>query len=114
VNASTALRALSGQLKSAADLVGLIAETLPLRRDGRAMQLIPWGAVWAAGSLNCLKTFPALPGAKSLSIFADDSGIGLEAARICRQRWIAAGREAAIHVPPAGLDWNGAARRRRP
>jgi hypothetical protein len=81
-----------------------------------AMQLMAGGPVWAAGCLNCLKTFPVLPWAKSLSIFADadDSGIGIEGARICGQRWIAAGRQAAIHIPPAGLDWNDAARRRRP
>lgn len=74
------------------------------------MQAIGWGPVWAAGSRGGVETFPVLP-ACTLTIFADADGPGLKSARLCAARWAAAGREALIYVPPAGEDWNDAARR---
>jgi hypothetical protein len=75
-----------------------------------ASQIIGWGPVWAAGTLGCIKSLPVLPGIETLHIFpdADDCGVGLEAARACGKRWLVAGREVLIHVPPTGKDWNDA------
>jgi CHC2 zinc finger/Toprim domain len=77
-----------------------------------ASQLIGWGPVWAAGTRAGIEKFPVLSWAEALTIFADadDGGVGLTAARKCAQRWIGAGRESFVHVPPAGKDWNDAAR----
>lgn len=76
------------------------------------MQRIGWGPVWAAGSSVGIDHFPVLPG-HCLTIFADNDagGIGLKAAQRCAARWIAAGNEALIHLPPEGEDWNDAIRR---
>ena len=78
-----------------------------------AMQAIGWGPTWAAGTADGIKNLPILPGIEAVTIFADadDSGVGLAAARACATRWQAAGREALIHVPPEGQEWNDAARR---
>jgi DNA primase len=75
------------------------------------MQLIQWGPVWAAGSSGLIERFPVLP-CTTLNIFADadDSGLGLAAARACAERWTSAGQEALIHLPRTGLDWNDAMR----
>ena len=77
-----------------------------------ASQVIGWGPVWAAGTRNCIERFPVLRWAEALTIFADadDSGVGLEAARACAVRWTGAGREVLIHTPPTGTDWNDALR----
>ena len=78
-----------------------------------ASQTIGWGPVWSAGTQGQIAGFPLLPSIEALTIFADadDSGVGLSAARVCANRWNAAGREALIHVPPEGQDWNDAAQR---
>jgi CHC2 zinc finger/Toprim domain len=75
-------------------------------------QLIEWGPCWAAGSAGGIGRFPVLV-ALTLTIFpdADDSGVGLAAARACAARWAAAGRGARIQIPPAGCDWLDAMRR---
>jgi putative DNA primase/helicase len=72
-----------------------------------------WRPVWAAGSAGAIKTFPVMDGIEALTIFADadDSGVGIEAARSCATRWSDAGRKVDIHKPPAGTDWNDVARR---
>lgn len=75
-----------------------------------AMQVIRWGPVWAAASAGAIRAFPVLP-ATTLNIFADADSTGLMAARDCAARWVAAGSEALIHIPPAGEDWNDASRR---
>jgi hypothetical protein len=76
-----------------------------------AMQLIGWGPTWAVGTQDGIKNLPVLPWIEAVTIFADadDSGVGLIAARRCADRWVSAGREATIHVPPVGQDWNDAA-----
>jgi hypothetical protein len=73
-------------------------------------QTIGWGPVWAAGSAGSIRTFPFLR-ATTLNLFSDGDAVGLAAARDCATRWIAAGSEALIHLPPDGQDWNDAARR---
>jgi len=68
-----------------------------------------WAPVWAAGSAGTIRTFPILAGVEALTIFADHdrSGAGLDAARACGERWVAAGQEAFIRAPrDAGRDWN--------
>jgi hypothetical protein len=42
-----------------------------------------------------------------ITIFCDrdDAGAGLAAAKACAERWVAAGREAFIELPPGGADW---------
>jgi hypothetical protein len=78
-----------------------------------AMQLIGWGPTWAAGSQDGIKNLPVMPFIEAVTIFADadDSGVGLTAARNCADRWGAAGREARIYIPQEGEDWNDAAQR---
>jgi hypothetical protein len=78
-----------------------------------ASQIIGWGPVWATGTRGKLPTFPVLPWLDSVTVFADanDGGVGLRAARDCAARWTEAGREAWIHLPAAGEDWNDAVRR---
>jgi hypothetical protein len=77
-----------------------------------ASQIIGWGPVWAVGTRNQIARFPILHGIEALTIFADadDSGVGMEAAHACASRWVASGREALIHAPPPGTDWNDAMR----
>jgi len=58
-----------------------------------------WRPIWALGSAGAIREFPVLPDV-SLTIFVDHDGPGLEAARVCRDRWRAAGREAVIRHPP--------------
>lgn len=78
-----------------------------------AAQIIGWGLVWAAGNRDALAKFPPLLGIDFISIFADadDSGVGIQAAQACAERWTLSGREALIHIPPVGTDWNDATRK---
>jgi len=72
-----------------------------------------WFPAWAAGDAGAIKLFPVLNGIECLTIFADaddKTGVGLKAARFCAKKWLAAGREATIHIPPNGSDWNDVAR----
>ena len=71
------------------------------------MQRAGWYPVWAASSSGAIRRFPVLPGLESLTVFADQDGPGLNAARECCQKWAAAGREAQLVAPPAG-DWDDA------
>jgi hypothetical protein len=77
------------------------------------MQIAQWSPVWAATSAGAIAKFPVLQGIECITIFADadDSGAGMRAAEACAARWTEAGREAAIHIPPAGTDWLDAAAR---
>ncbi|MBD0276220.1 MAG: toprim domain-containing protein, partial [Acetobacteraceae bacterium] len=63
--------------------------------------------VWAAGSAGGIRNFPVLPGIEALTIFADQDGAGIGAARECGRRWAEAGREARLLAPPEG-DWDNA------
>jgi putative DNA primase/helicase len=73
------------------------------------MQVIGWGPVWAATSAGAIRTFPFLR-ATTLNIFSDGDRAALDAARACSERWVAAGAQVLIHAPPAGSDWNDAAK----
>ncbi len=100
------------------------------------MQAIGWGPVWAAGSAGAIRKFPFMR-ATTLNIFSDRDEAGLDAARGCSERWLAAGAEdrterwnldaygrpcggpiqwveagteVLIHQPPDGKDWNDVAR----
>ena len=64
-----------------------------------ATYLAGWRPTWALGSACALASFPILAGI-ALTIFADHDDAGLEAARVCRDRWRAAGCEAVIRRPP--------------
>jgi hypothetical protein len=71
------------------------------------MQRAGWYPVWAATSAGAISGFPILPGLECLTVFADQDSSGIDAARDCCQRWVAAGREAQIVAPPIG-DWDDA------
>ena len=77
------------------------------------MQRIGWGPVWAATSAGAIRSFPVLR-ATTLNIFADHDAAGLAAAHECAERWLTAGQEALIHIPPDGEDWADAAERLAP
>jgi hypothetical protein len=64
--------------------------------DGLAVLLSGWAPIWAATSANALVKFPIFHGIESLTVFADADSVGLEAAQVCVDRWLVAGREARI------------------
>jgi hypothetical protein len=64
--------------------------------DGLAVLLSGWVPIWAATSANALAKFPIFHGIESLTVFADADSVGLEAAQVCVDRWLVAGREARI------------------
>jgi hypothetical protein len=57
------------------------------------------GPVWALGSTSLIRSFPVLDGVAELHIWADHDNPGVEAGRICGQRWCDAGRDALMHHP---------------
>jgi putative DNA primase/helicase len=57
---------------------------------------LDWGPAWAATSAGAIERFPVLSGIEHLTIFADADSAGTRAARVCADRWIAAGQEAQI------------------
>jgi len=57
---------------------------------------LEWGPAWAATSAGAIERFPVLSGIEHLTIFADADSAGTRAARVCADRWIAAGQEAQI------------------
>jgi hypothetical protein len=74
--------------------------------NGLAVMAAGWRPVWACGCLGMLQRFPVLPGIVALTVFADAKPHEIEGARACAQRWVDAGREAFVYVPPSGGDWN--------
>jgi hypothetical protein len=74
------------------------------------IQVIGWGPVWAAASAGAIRKFPVIA-ATTLNIFCDHDAAGLSAARDCAARWVAAGAEVLIHMPPTSEDWNDAVKR---
>ncbi|BCO32879.1 hypothetical protein TspCOW1_29820 [Thiohalobacter sp. COW1] len=68
--------------------------------------------IWAAIDAGHLAAFPVLEGIEALTLYADRDphGKGEQAARACARRWAAAGREAAVALPPRSGDWNDVAR----
>lgn len=72
-----------------------------------------WRPIWAMGSADAIKAFPALPGVESLTVFADNdaNNVGIEFAKICRARWEAVGQECRILAAPVvGSDFNDVGR----
>ena len=67
--------------------------------DGLAVLLSGWSPVWAATSASAIERFPVLGGIDRLTVHADYDNAGITAAQACVDRWIAAGREAAISFP---------------
>jgi hypothetical protein len=57
---------------------------------------LEWGPAWAATSAGAIERFPVLSGIEHLTIFSDADSAGTRAARVCADRWIAAGQEAQI------------------
>src|SRR6185503_2087409 len=57
---------------------------------------LEWGPAWAATSAGAIERFPVLSGIDCITIFADADAAGSKAARVCADRWVAAGREARI------------------
>jgi DNA polymerase len=61
---------------------------------------------WAAGSSGNLKKFPVLAQTR-LTLLVDNDASGIEAAKICGQRWSKAGRKVGLRQPPCpGTDFN--------
>jgi putative DNA primase/helicase len=67
--------------------------------DGLAVLHSGWRPVWSATCAGAIARFPVLPGVESLTVFADSDEPGLQAAETCRDRWLAAGREAVVAAP---------------
>lgn len=77
-----------------------IETALSLLSDG----FEPVVAALSAGGIDRL---PVVSVIESLTIVADRDDVGIESARRCAKRWIAAGREAEIFAPPKkGQDFN--------
>lgn len=77
----------------------------------RVMQGFGWSPVWAATSAGSIARFSVLAGVEALTIFADGDKSGQDAARVCAERWEAAGREATMFLASAGEDFDDSARR---
>ena len=62
--------------------------------------------LWAAGPAENMKSFPVLPGVKTLILLADNdaSGTGQSVAKACADRWVAAGRTVMIVTPRRPAD----------
>ena len=67
--------------------------------DGLAVLLSGWAPVWCATSAGAIERFPVLSGIECLTVHADCDNAGINAAQICVDRWVAAGREAVISYP---------------
>jgi len=67
--------------------------------DGLAVLLSGWAPIWCATSAGAIERFPILSGIGCLTIHADYDNIGISAAQICADRWIAAGRDAFVSCP---------------
>lgn len=57
---------------------------------------LEWGPAWAATSAGAIEKFPVLPGIDCINVFADADAAGTKAANACKDRWIAASKEAWI------------------
>jgi len=70
--------------------------------------------IWATGSADGVKEFPALAGVECITVFSDPDPTGAAAAQACAERWTEAGREARILIPHGDRDedWNDAIGRR--
>jgi putative DNA primase/helicase len=60
---------------------------------GLRILLDGWSPIWCATSAGGIERLPTLGGIEALTIFTDDDGAGMSAARACSERWTAADRE---------------------
>ena len=67
--------------------------------DGLAALLTGWAPIWCATSAGGIERLPVLDGIDCLTVHADFDNRGMDAAQVCVDRWIAAGREAVISFP---------------
>jgi hypothetical protein len=74
---------------------------------GLAVMAMGTGPVWALGSAALVQSFPVLEDIKTLIVWADHDAAGERAARVCSQRWLAAGRDVDI-CEPAEAGWDQA------
>ncbi|WP_267423201.1 toprim domain-containing protein [Methylobacterium sp. GC_Met_2] len=79
-----------------------------------AARLLGIRPVWALGSVGAIRVFPVLPVvALTILVESDDGGASEAAARICAERWHAAGREVILARPRVPGDMNDAVREAR-
>lgn len=72
-----------------------------------ATRLNGWAPVWALGSAGAIERFPVLGGVEALTIMLDADDAGRRAARLCKDRWVAAGSEVRLIEPQReNEDWN--------
>jgi hypothetical protein len=62
------------------------------------------GPVWALGSVAGVEAFPILEGIEVLNVLAecDDSGASSRAIEVTAERWLNAGRDCFVYMPPTG------------
>jgi putative DNA primase/helicase len=80
---------------------------------GLSLISVNYRGIWVAGSAGAIRAFPIIGGVEALTIFADndESGTGIESARVCNNRWRHAGRECRVVYPrSSGCDWNDVVR----
>ena len=63
---------------------------------------IAFTPVWSLLDAGNLGNFPAIQGVEALTIIADDGNRGRSNAQKCLNRWITAGREVRLWLPPPG------------
>ena len=72
-----------------------------------ATRLNGWAPVWALGSAGAIERFPVLGGVEALTIMLDADDACRRAARVCAERWAAAGGEVRLIEPlRETADWN--------
>lgn len=72
-----------------------------------ATRLNGWAPVWALGSAGAIERFPVLGGIEALTIMLDADDACRRAARVCAERWAAAGSEVRLIEPRReNADWN--------
>lgn len=69
-----------------------------------AARQLKCGPVWAVGSTGGIRAFPVLPGIEVLNVLGecDDNGANMRAIEVTAARWLAAGRELFVYMPPSG------------
>jgi DNA polymerase len=78
---------------------------------GTVKRIIP---VWALGSAGAIERFPVIPGVRRLYILVDNDPVGQAKARLCAQRWKAAGiKVVLLPATELGFDANDVVRRQR-
>jgi putative DNA primase/helicase len=73
---------------------------------GLRILLNTWAPLWCAGDAGGIKRFPVLGGIESLTIFTEDdeNNTNINAAHVCADRWVTAGREVRLADPKDSLN----------